>query len=73
MKTTVDIPEDRLDALMKLRPFGTRKDAINTAINAFVRDEKKKQLLALEGTCDEIMTQEELAAMRDDRIAAEHA
>lgn len=64
MKTTLNIPDERVSTLLELTHAKTKTEAINQAIEAYIRQEKIKALLALEGTGG-FMSREELQEMRD--------
>ena len=66
MKTTVDIPKGRLDELLRVTGKATKKDALNTAIEAYLRDKQLKELLEMAQSFDDVRSQEELQAMRRD-------
>ena len=63
MKTTLNIPDDRISTLLELTNAKTKTEAINKAIEEYIRREKIKALLALEGSGG-FMTREELLEMR---------
>ena len=65
MKTTLNIPDKRMSTLLELTNAKTKTEAINTAIEEYIRQEKIKALLALEGSCPDFMTREELQEMRN--------
>ena len=64
MKTTLNIPDKRMNTLLELTNARTKTEAINKAIEEYIRQEKVKALLALEGTGG-FMTREELMEMRE--------
>lgn len=64
MKTTLNIPDKRMNTLLELTNARTKTEAINKAIEEYIRQEKVKALLALEGTGG-FMTREELLEMRE--------
>jgi metal-responsive CopG/Arc/MetJ family transcriptional regulator len=63
MKTTLNIPDDRMDALLKATRAKTRTEAINKAIEEYIYQENVKKVMELAGTGG-YMTREELQAMR---------
>jgi len=65
MKTTVDIPENELQDVMRHTRAKTKREAINHAIAEFNRRERMENFLKLAGKMDGIMTQEELRKMRE--------
>lgn len=66
MKTTIDIPDDELEEIMRLTGSKTKKEAVVTAIREFNRRRKLEEVLASLGTFKDVMSQEELEEMRKD-------
>ena len=64
MKITLDIPEDALADIMRFTAAKTRRAAVLTAITDFNRRRRMTDLLKHAGTCDELMTVEELLEQR---------
>lgn len=64
MKTTVDIPEKELEALMKSTQSKTKREAVNLAISDFNRRMRMAKLARYAGTCDNLITPAELQAQR---------
>ena len=64
MKTTINIPDSRMKALLKATKAKTKTEAINKAIEEFIYQENVKALLALEGSSADFMSQDELQEMR---------
>jgi hypothetical protein len=64
MKTTVDIPDDALDSLLRLSGASTKKDAIITAIMSYNQKRQMEEVAKLAGSFRDFMTQDELARMR---------
>ena len=64
MKTTLNIPDKRMKALLKATKAKTKTEAINTAIEDYIYQENVKKVMALAGTGG-FMTREELSEMRD--------
>jgi hypothetical protein len=64
MKTTVDIPEADLADAMRFTRAKTKRDAIVTAIQDFNRRKRMAELAKYAGTCDALMSVEELQAQR---------
>jgi len=50
MKTTLNIPDERLDALLKVTRSKTRTEAVNTAIIDYIHRKNVEAVLALEGS-----------------------
>jgi hypothetical protein len=65
MKTTINIPDNRMKALLKATKAKTKTEAINKAIEDYIHQENVKALLALEGSSADFMTQDELQDMRN--------
>ena len=66
MKTTIDIPDDELEEIMRLTGSKTKKEAVVTAIREFNRRRQLEEVLARLGTFKDVMSQEELREMRKD-------
>ena len=66
MKTTLDIPEERLDDLMSSGNFSSKKEAVNTAIEAYLQQRRIARLLAAAGTSEDFMSGEDLEDFRKD-------
>jgi predicted transcriptional regulator len=64
MKTTLNIPDKRMKALLKATKAKTKTEAINTAIEDYIYQENIKKVMALAGTGG-FMTREELSEMRE--------
>jgi hypothetical protein len=64
MKTTVDIPDEALDSLLRLSGASTKKDAIITAIISYNQKRQMEEVAKLAGSFRDFMTQDELARMR---------
>jgi Arc/MetJ family transcription regulator len=67
MKTTIDIPEKELRDAMRHTGARTKREAVVTALSEFNRRRRLQKLVDKFGTLDELMTQEELRRMRDER------
>ena len=65
MKTTLNIPDDRMDALLKVSEAKTRTEAVNRAIEDFIRRENTRKITALAGSVDDFITQEDLMQVRE--------
>lgn len=50
MKITLDIPNERLQALLEVTRTRTHTEAINTAINEYIHRKNIDAILALEGS-----------------------
>ena len=64
MKTTIDIPEDELKDVIRFTGATTKREAVVTAIADFNRRRRMADLIRFAGSCDELMTVEELRAQR---------
>lgn len=63
MKTTVDIPGKELEDLMKFTAAATKREAIVAAITDFNRRKRMADLVKYSGTCDDLLSNEEIEAM----------
>ncbi len=52
MRTTVNVDDDLFDELMKLSGAETKTEAVRTAIAEYVRERRKRRLIALRGKID---------------------
>ena len=52
MRTTLNIDDDLLSTVMQLNKGKTRSQAIRDALEAYVKQKKKEQVLALRGKVD---------------------
>lgn len=64
MKTTVDIPDDELEAVMRFTRAATKREAIVTAIADFNRRRRMAALIEHAGQAESLITPEELQAQR---------
>jgi Arc/MetJ family transcription regulator len=64
MKTTVDIPDDELEAVMRFTQAATKREAIVTAIADYNRRRRMAALLEHAGQAESLMTPDELQAQR---------
>jgi len=64
MKTTVDIPDDELEDVMRFTRATTKREAIVTAITEFNRRRRMAELVKRAGTCADLITAEELQRAR---------
>lgn len=65
MKTTIDIPEDELSDAMRFTRAKTKREAVVTAIADFRR---MAELVSYAGTCPDLMSVDELLALRRKRV-----
>ena len=64
MKTTLNIPNERMIALLEATQASTRTEAINLAIEAYIHRENVRKLMSLTGTGG-FLPPEELFKMRE--------
>ena len=64
MRTTLAVREDLIEEVKTLSGAKTKKDAVEKALEEFVRRRKAKKLLDLEGKIDLSFTLEELIGRR---------
>lgn len=64
MKTTVDIPEGDLADAMRFTRAKTKREAIVAAIQDFNRRRRMAELVKHAGTCENMMSVEELQKQR---------
>ena len=64
MKTTVDIPDDELEAVMRFTRAATKREAIVTAIADYNRRRRMAALVEHAGKADGLVTPDELQAQR---------
>ena len=66
MKTTLDIPDKRMKELMKMGNFSSKKEAVNTAIEAYLQERRIARLLESAGSMNDFMTRDGLERIRQD-------
>ncbi|MDE0389150.1 MAG: type II toxin-antitoxin system VapB family antitoxin [Rhodospirillales bacterium] len=64
MKTTVDIPDSELEDAIRFTNAKTKREAVVGAIADFNRRMRMAELIKYAGTCDDLITTEELQAQR---------
>lgn len=67
MKTTVNIPEDELRDAIRYSGAKTKREAVVTAIADFNRRHRMAELVRHAGTCDGLITVEQLQQQRRKR------
>ncbi|MBI4025868.1 MAG: type II toxin-antitoxin system VapB family antitoxin [Verrucomicrobia bacterium] len=67
MKTTLDIPEKELQDVISFTQARTKREAIVTAVADFNRRRRMAALVKHLGTCKNMMTEEELRRMREEK------
>lgn len=65
MKTTVDIPDQELEEVIRHTRARTKRDAIVTAISDFNRRKRLEKLADQLGTFDSVISLEELLRLRE--------
>lgn len=65
MKTTIDIPDDELEEVIRHTRAHTKRDAIVTAISDFNRRKRLEKLAEQLGTFDDVVPLEELLRLRE--------
>lgn len=65
MKTTVDIPDEELEEVLRHTQAPTKRDAIVTAISDFNRRKRLERLADQLGTFDDVVSREELLRLRE--------
>ena len=66
MKTTIDIPEDLLEAVQSASHSRTKREAVTVALQEYVRVHRSKELTKLLGTFESFMDRRELETLRGD-------
>ncbi|MDN5872294.1 MAG: type II toxin-antitoxin system VapB family antitoxin [Nitrococcus sp.] len=64
MKTTVDIPGNELEDAIRFARAKTKREAIVSAIRDFSRRRRMAELARYAGTCEDLITVEELQLQR---------
>jgi hypothetical protein len=64
MKTTVDIPDAELEAVMRFTQAATKREAIVTAIADYNRRRRMAALIQHAGQAEGLVTADELQAQR---------
>lgn len=64
MKTTIDIPENTLKDAMRYAGANTKREAVVTAMEDYVRRKRMVELTRHAGSCDSLMGIEELKRLR---------
>jgi len=65
MKTTIDIPDEELEEVIRHTRSRTKRDAIVTAITDFNRRKRLEKLAEQLGAFDNVMSVEELLRLRE--------
>lgn len=64
MRTTIDIPEEELEDAIRFTNARSKREAVVKAIADFNRRMRMAELVRHAGTCEELMTVEELRVAR---------
>jgi hypothetical protein len=67
MKTTIDIPEKELADAMRFTRARTKREAVVIALEDFNRRKRMAELVKYAGTCTNMISPEELQALRRKR------
>ena len=67
MKTTIDIPEKGLADAMRFTRARTKREAVVIALEDFNRRKRMAELVKYAGTCTNMISPEELQALRRKR------
>ena len=65
MKTTIDIPDEELEEVIRHTRARTKRDAIVIAISEFNRRKRLEKLADQLGTFDEVLPLDELLRLRE--------
>ena len=65
MKTTIDIPEDALEEVIRHTRAKTKRDAVVTAISDFNRRKRLEKLAEQLGSFDSVVALEALLRLRE--------
>ncbi len=68
MKTSLNIPNDMLNELLRRTKSKTKKDAILTAISEYNRRARQSDLTKYLGTLPSLISAKELQEMRNSRV-----
>lgn len=69
MKTSLDIPDAELRDVLRFTKAKTKREAIVTAIKDYNRRHRMASLIKYAGTSDTMMTNEEIEAMDEHKLA----
>lgn len=67
MKTTVDIPDEVLDEAIRYTRAKTKREAIVTAMQDFIRRNRMGELVRYSGSSDTLLTNDEIEALERHR------
>ena len=66
MKTTIDIPEDVMKDALRISGAPSKREVVLNALRDYVQRKQMAELARHAGSCDELMTVEELRRLRQD-------
>jgi metal-responsive CopG/Arc/MetJ family transcriptional regulator len=69
MRTTVTIPDEKMDELLAITEAHSKTQAVNEAIEAFIRRHRLQQLRAFKGKV-EVLSNDEIEALEIADLAA---
>ncbi|MBI2821225.1 MAG: type II toxin-antitoxin system VapB family antitoxin [Acidobacteria bacterium] len=67
MKTTIDIPKQELEEVIRFTRSKTKRDAVITAIRDFNRRQRLARLTHVLGSFEEFMTADDLKRLRQEK------
>jgi Arc/MetJ family transcription regulator len=67
MKTTVDIPEQVLEDAMRYTRAKTKREAIVSAMQDYIRRKRMSELVRYSGSSDTLLTNDEIEALEQRR------
>jgi hypothetical protein len=67
MKTTIEIPDQQLEAALRLTGAGTPEEAVQRVMDSFLRERERRETLVAElnGGIPDIISQAELKKIRE--------
>ena len=67
MKTTIDIPDQDLEEVIRLTGANTKREAVVYAIRDFNKRRRMSLLAEMLGSFEDFMTRDDLRKLRDDQ------
>ena len=67
MKTTIDIPKEELEELIRRTKARTKREAVLRAVKEFNRRQRLIRVSKILGTFEDFITQDELQKMRNQK------
>lgn len=65
MKTTINLPNSKINALLKATGKHTKTAAVEEAVNTYLQSKRIEDILSLAGKGEDFMTAKELKKMRE--------